>query len=113
MSANLKFKPSGSLDVVGYNLYYKDHEDSVSLTKNNSIAVIDLGKPDVDVDDGFIHIELNSLPALSGLDGMYDLGVAAVDDAGNTSPMLVQGLANISLDFLAPNPPTEGSVYFV
>ena len=29
MSANLKFKPSGSADVVNYNLYYKEHEDSV------------------------------------------------------------------------------------
>lgn len=112
MSANLKFKPSGSADVVNYNLYYKEHEDSVQLTKNNSIAAIDLGKPAVGA-DGFIHIQLNTLPALTDLDGYYDLGVAAVDDAGNTSPMLVQGLANISLDFLAPDPPTEGSVYFV
>ena len=41
MSANLKFKPSGSADVVSYNLYYKEHEDSVQLTKNNSIAAIE------------------------------------------------------------------------
>jgi len=112
MSANLKFKPSGSADVVSYSLYYKEHEDSVGLTKDNAIAVIDLGKPAAQ-SDGFIHVELNSIAALSGMDGYYDLGVAAVDDADNTSPMLVQGLANISLDFLAPNPPTEGSVYFV
>lgn len=111
MSANLKFKPSGSPDVVNYNLYYKAHEDSVPLTPNNSIAVVDLGKPDAEA-DGYIHVELNAIAALSGMDGLYDLGVAAVDDATNVSPLLVQGLANISLDFLAPSPPSEASVYW-
>lgn len=111
MSANLKFKPSQSPDVASYNLYYKAHEDAVPLTVDNSIDVIDLGKPAPET-DGFIHIELNVLPALSALDGLYDLGVAAVDDAGNISPLLVQGLANINLDFLVPSPPTEASIYY-
>jgi hypothetical protein len=111
MGANLKFKPSGSPDVVNYNLYYKAHEDTVPLDKDNAIAVVDLGKPAADV-DSFIHVELNAITQLSGLDGLYDLGVAAIDDAGNASPLLVQGLANISLDFLAPSPPSEASVYW-
>ena len=111
MSANLKFKPSGSPDVVGYNLYYKAHEDAIPLSADNSVAVIDLGKP-APAGDGFIHVELNAIAELSGMDGLYDLGVAAVDDAGNVSPLLVQGLANISLDFLAPSPPSEASVYW-
>lgn len=111
MSIMLKFKPSGSADVVKYNLYYKAHEAGVTLNKDNSLAVVDLGKPAVGT-DGFIHIELNKITQLSGLDGMYDLGVAAVDDAENVSPLLTQGLADLNLDFLIPSPPTEASIYY-
>jgi hypothetical protein len=89
MAINLKFKPSLSPDVVKYNLYYKPHAA-----------------------DGYIHIELNSISQLAGLDGTYDLGVAAEDDAGNISPLLTQGLANLTLDFVAPSPPTEASIYY-
>lgn len=111
MAIKLKFKPSGSADVVKYNLYYKPHDAAVSLTKDNAVATIDLGNP-APAGDGFIHIELNSIAQLSGLDGYYDLGVAAVDDASNVSPLLTQGLANLNLDFLVPSPPTEASIYY-
>jgi len=111
MATNLKFKPSGSADVVKYNLYYKPHDAAVPLTADNSAAVIDLGKPNAAA-DGFIHVELNAISQLAGLDGLYDLGVAAEDDAGNISPLLTQGLANLNLDFLAPSPPTEASIYY-
>lgn len=111
MSANLKFKPSGSADVASYNLYYKPYVAGETLTKDNATASIDLGKPTAQ-SDGFIHIELNTIPELQTLDGEYDLGVAAIDDAGNVSPLLTQGIANISLDFLAPSPPSEASVYW-
>lgn len=111
MSAFIKFRPSGSADVVSYNLYHKLDEPSNPLTKDNSNPVIDLGNPAANI-DGFIEIELNVIPELASLDGMYDLGVAAVDDAGNISPLLTTGLADISLDFLAPSPPSEASVYW-
>ena len=111
MSANLKFKPSGSADVASYSLFYKPYIAGETLTKDNATASIDLGKPAAQA-DGFIHIELNTIPELQTLDGDYDLGVAAIDDAGNVSPLLTQGLANISLDFLAPSPPSEASVYW-
>ena len=111
MSANLKFKPSGSADVASYSLFHKPHVANEPLTKDNATASIDLGEP-IAQSDGFIHIELNTIPELKNLDGDYDLGVAAIDDAGNTSPLLTTGLTNISLDFLAPSPPSEASVYW-
>jgi hypothetical protein len=111
MAINLKFKPSLSPDVVKYNLYYKLHDANVPLNKDNAVATIDLGKPNA-ATDGYIHIELNSISQLAGLDGTYDLGVAAEDDAGNISPLLTQGLANLTLDFVAPSPPTEASIYY-
>ena len=82
MGVKMKFKPSGSQDVVSYNFYYKLAEPNIDLNKNNSVEVIDIGKPDADV-DGFCHVQLDTIPELAGLDGMYDLGVASVDDAGN------------------------------
>lgn len=111
MSAFLKFKPSLSADVVGYQLFYKNHDPAEPITKNNTLAKIELGNPPSDA-QGEIHIELNSIPILADLDGDYDFGVAAVDDAQNVSPLLTQGLMNIGLDFLAPNPPSEASVYW-
>jgi hypothetical protein len=111
MSAFIKFKPSGSQDVVSYRLYHRPDEANVPLTKDNSNLAIDLGNPAPDA-DGFIKIELNVIPELADLEGTYDLGVAAVDGAGNISPLLTTGLTDISLDFLAPSPPSEASVYW-
>jgi hypothetical protein len=111
MSATLQFKPSASQDVASYKLYAKEDEPNVNLTKDNATIIADLGKPNAE-SDGFCRVVLNTVPELSSADGMYDLGVAAVDDAGNESPLLLQGLADISLDFLAPSPPSEASVYF-
>ena len=112
MGAILKFKPSESADVVGYKLYMKPHEESIPLTKDNAGINLDLGKPVPDT-DGYIKIQLETIPEISVLDGFYDLGVASVDEVGNASPLLTQGLVNIDLDFVAPVPPTDGSVYYV
>lgn len=112
MAAILKFRPSVAQDVVGYELYYRPDEPNVPLTKDNTVAAINLGMPDVNA-DGFMEVTLNDIPEFQDLDGTYDLGVAAVDDGGNRSSLLTGGLVDIQLDFLAPSPPTEGSVYFV
>lgn len=111
MSAFIKFKQSNSADVKGNRIYVKTHDASNPITKNNAehqVDVIPAPAPDT---DGFTNIELN--PLFPTLDGSYDFGVSALDDAMNASPMLTQGYTNISIDFVAPNPPTEGSVYFV
>lgn len=111
MPATLQFKPSASQDVTGYKLYAKVDEPNVNLTKDNATITANLGNPAPEA-DGFIRVVLNGIPEMQSADGMYDLGVAAIDDAGNESPLLLQGLADISLDFLAPSPPSEASVYF-
>ena len=111
MPAYLKFKPSTSQDVSYYQLYYKSFNLGDSLTKDNADNIINLGMRTPDP-NGFIIVELSGLPGLANLDGQYDLGIAAVDDAGNISPLLTEGLLNIDLDFLAPSPPSEASVYW-
>ena len=111
MAAMLKFRPSASQDVESYRLYLKPDEPNVQLTKDNAVIQTNLGNPAPDT-DGFIKVNMQTIPDLENLDGMYDLGVAAIDDAGNASPLLLQGLADISLDFLAPSPPSEASVYW-
>ena len=108
----LKFKPSTSQDVESYRLYLRPDEPNVQLTKYNATIQTDLGNPPADP-DGFIKINLQNVPDLADIDGMYDLGVSAIDDGGNASPLLLQGLADISLDFLAPSPPSEASVYWI
>lgn len=111
MSAILKFKPSVSQDVASYNLYFRPDEPNVPLTKDNTVATIDLGNPAPNV-DGYIEIVLNEIDELQGLEGTYDMGVAAVDQAGNASALLTSGLVDIQLDFLAPSPPSDASVYW-
>ena len=50
--------------------------------------------------DGFVNV--NPGAHLSTLDGIYNIGIAAVDDVGNEADM---SLANdLPLDFMAPNP---------
>jgi hypothetical protein len=111
-SAILKFKPSESTDVVGYNLYIKPYEAGNVITKENATQTIALGLPVAD-SDGYIKIQLETIPEIAALDGFFDLGVSSIDEVGNASVLLTQGLANIDLDFVAPVPPTDGSVYYV
>lgn len=110
-NAILKFKPSESVDVVGYNLYMKPYEAGTLLTKENSTKTVLLGLPLTDP-DGYVRIHLEAISDIATLDGFFDLGVASIDEVGNTSMLLTQGLANIDLDFVAPVPPTDGSVYY-
>lgn len=111
MSAFIKFRQSVSGDVVGNRVYVKVHDPALPINKDNadqSADVTPVPPPDA---EGFTNIEINSL--FPDLDGAYDFGISAIDDAGNDSPLLTQGFVDIGLDFVAPNPPTEGSVYFV
>jgi hypothetical protein len=95
----LKFNPSGSPDVVSYNLY---HVDTGNVLDYNSPKV-DLGKPDPDPDSGKIHVDVSALGVFT--DGRYDIGVTAVDDAGNESSMAVKN--DVPFDFVAPDAPSE------
>lgn len=89
----ISFPASDSPDVVGYKLYVA--EAPVEVTYDSE--AFDLGNN--------TSIDLASLEGMATKDGIFNIGVTAVDDAGNESSM---SKANeIPLDFLAPNPPGE------
>jgi hypothetical protein len=104
-SVTLKAKPSGSPDVVSYNLYYVD---TGNVLDHNS-PKIDLGMPAVNPDDGKMHIDVSTLGVFT--DDRYDIGMTAVDDAGNESEMVKK--LDVPFDFVAPDAPTDLEVVVV
>lgn len=90
-SKTLSFAPSDSPDVVGYKLYIEEAPNPVSY----SSQAFDLGNN--------TEVDLISLPGMADIDSVYNMGVAAVDDAGNESEMSL--INDVPLDFVAPNPP--------
>ena len=103
MARTLKFKASDSPDVVGYKLYIEEVPNPVTYESES----MDLGN-DVDA-DGYLVIALASLQPMTTKDGTYNLGVTAVDDAGNESSMTKAD--NVPLDFVAPDPPGALELY--
>jgi len=89
----LSFPPSPSPDVVGYKLYMVE-----------SPAVVDYNSESFDLGNN-TTIDMASLPGMTTKDGVYNIGVTAVDDAGNESSM--SKADNIPLDFVAPDPVGE------
>ena len=89
----MSFPASGSPDVVGYKLYIEEVPADVSYTSQ----AFDLGNN--------TSVNLSTLQGMTTQDGMFNLGVTAIDDAGNESSMTV--INNVPLDFEAPNPPGE------
>jgi hypothetical protein len=95
----LTFPASGSPDVVSYALYMVPELDVVDAVDDNGNYIAqkwDLGMNTTDID-------LSILPGMLTNDGVYNLGVTAVDDAGNESSMSV--MVSVPLDFVAPDAP--------
>ena len=86
---NLSFPPSASLDVVGYKLYI---ETAPTVVTHESPSY-DLGNS--------TDILLNTI--LGSIDGVFNLGVVAVDDVGNESDFSL--MDEVPLDFVPPEPP--------
>lgn len=86
MKVYLSFPPSASPDVVGYQLYIQAVPDPVTI------------------ESPFVPIGLDTRVCLNEefpeLDGVFNIGVAAVDDAGNLSPLSIK--EGVVLDFMAP-----------
>lgn len=79
VSKALRFAPSASPDVKGYNLYWGPAEGELSYDSPK----VNLGLPPTNA-DGLIVIPLNDVPEIATLpEGDYDFGVAAYDDVGN------------------------------
>ncbi len=100
----LTFTPSDSPDVEGYNLYMEESPNAIDV---NSSQKWDLGNPLVE-SDGKIKVDLTTLDGMTTRDGIYNLGLAAYDEVGNESSLML--LNDVALDFIAPNPPTDGAI---
>lgn len=99
-SLRIEFSPSTSTDVVAYRLYYDLDEQLGYESPSFRFAVEDL----MINNGGNYEVDLGPLLEPENLDGVYDIGVVAIDDAGNeSSPMTV--LENVPLDFVAPLAP--------
>ena len=90
----ITFTPSESLDVVTNKLYVSPDGTLDYDSQNWDIGNV------VDIDDGKVHVDLSVYCA--GFDGVYDVGVVAVDDGGNESDIMM--LSSVPLDFIAPSP---------
>lgn len=85
----LSFPASPSTDVVSYKLYIEESPTEVTHDSQN----YDLGNN--------TSILLNTI--LGDVDGIFNIGVVAVDDVGNESDFSL--LSDIPLDFVPPQPP--------
>lgn len=90
LSTKLSFPPSESPDVVGYKLYVQPAPDPVTYDSPS----FDLGNK--------TEVFISTLPGLDQVEGVYNLGVTAVDEAGNEAD--IKFLEGVSLDFFAPAP---------
>jgi hypothetical protein len=89
----IQFQPSASPDVVTNRLYFIE-----------APAAVDYDSPFIDVGnatnvDGKVEVNLGAV--LPALDGVYNIGVAAVDDGGNEANMSL--LSDFPLDLVAPD----------
>ena len=97
-------------EIAGYKLYMTDQAVPIQREADGSVAgaqVFDLGKPALNA-NGKCEVDLASLPNMTTNDGTYNLGIVAVDDAGNESSFFTMN--GIALDFVAPDAPTDGGI---
>lgn len=92
-TVKISFPPSGSPDVAGYRLYMSE-----------SPAPVDYACPSWDLGSN-TSVDLSTLDGMTTRDGTYNLGIVAVDGAGNESSMSI--LEGVALDFVAPDPPGQ------
>ncbi len=92
-SVTISFPPSGSTDVVSYKLYIEDATSGSSLDYNSQFH--DIGN--------ITSVDISTLPGMITTDGVYHIGITAVDDADNESSMSVS--MDVPLDFLPPDAP--------
>jgi hypothetical protein len=98
----ITFAPSESPDVVTNKLYVEEVPNPVTYDSQS----FDVGNTPV---DGVITVNLQTL--MPDVDGVYNIGVAAVDDAGNESNMSTKD--DLPLDFAAPAAPGEIAILLV
>jgi hypothetical protein len=90
----IKFAPSSSPDVVTNKLYVQEAPAPVTYESPSFDIGNTVGS------DGQVTVDLKTV--MPNVDGVFNIGVAAVDDAGNESDM--KTATDVPLDFVAPNP---------
>lgn len=104
-STFLRFVPSDSIDVVT-NKMYMEESPAVVVQKPANPEPEDVWSLEFDLgnfinSDGLVEVDISSLPGMTTTDGVYNIGVAAVDDRGNEASMSL--LNDVPFDFIAPN----------
>ena len=94
----LSFPPSGSPDVVGYRLYMVESPEDVEAVDEDGEYLAKAYELGLNTE-----VDLSTIPGMTSNDGVYNLGVTAVDDAANESSMSVMN--DVPLDFVAPDAP--------
>ena len=107
----LKFKKSVSLDTAGYRLYFTEYPTEIIKGQTPVVDITNFLTPDVS-DDNYVSVILNDIPIFGDLEGVYNFGLEAYDRYDNDSPILINGLENITIDFLAPAPPTNAVIIY-
>jgi hypothetical protein len=95
----LTIDPSPSPDVVGYRMYYVPVGEEIFTVKDNP----DNHSPFILLDSSLTY-DLHSIPAFGSLDGEYDVGFTAIDDASWESELGGLNYA-VPFDFVPPEPP--------
>lgn len=90
-STTISFPSSPSPDVAGYKLYMQESPAPVTYKSESW----DLGDK--------TSIDISTLNGMTTKDGTYNIGVVAVDKAGNESSMSKK--EGVVIDFEAPDPP--------
>ena len=101
----LAFTPSVSEDVVSYLMEVIPAGEAEPVVVE-SVKLAQL--QEIEQAPGQKVIDVSSFPAVTDLDGVYDINLYAVDDAGNQSE--AGTVAGVEIDFLAPSAPTNLSI---
>lgn len=96
----MNFPASTSGDVTKYMLYVVAVPAAVDAVDGNA----DFTAPSFDIGTN-LSVKLNDLPGMTTTDGLYNIGVTAIDDAGNESSMST--VSDVPLDFVAPDAPGQ------
>lgn len=89
----ISFEASPSPDVSGYRLFMEEAPAAVGYESE----YFDLGN--------VTEVDLASLEGMTTKSGTYNLGIVAIDGAGNLSSM--SKAEGVVIDFVAPDPPGE------
>lgn len=89
----MRFGASDSPDVASYRMYMEEAPNDVTYESE----MFDLGNVN--------EVDISKLPGMTTKDGVFNIGITAVDDAGNESSM--SRANDVPFDFVAPNPPGE------